>query len=79
MTAVLAPSRAVALLLSRKSALELMVAERFRQAREAGTVANVSQLSASLRQVKASLAAANGRPASTRDDTTERRNPCNPK
>jgi hypothetical protein len=52
------PSRAVALLLGRKSALEAMIAERLRVARERGTTADVRQLSASLRQAKASLKAA---------------------
>jgi hypothetical protein len=60
-TAVLAPSRAVVLLESRKAALEAMIAARFRQARETGKAADVSQLSASLRQVKRSLEAAKGR------------------
>jgi hypothetical protein len=60
MTAVLAPSRAVMLLESRKAALEQMVRESFRVARETGKAADVSQLSASLRQVKGSLKAVAG-------------------
>jgi hypothetical protein len=60
MTTVLAPSRAVTLLEGRKATLEGMIAERFRQARAQGTTANVTQLSASLRQVKRSLKAAKG-------------------
>jgi hypothetical protein len=57
MTATVAPSRAVALLGSRKAALEQMIRESFRMARETGKAANVSQLSATLRAVKRSLAA----------------------
>jgi hypothetical protein len=60
MTAVLPPSRAMTLLESRKAALQAMIAERFRQARAAGTKADVSQLSAALRQVKHSMATATG-------------------
>jgi hypothetical protein len=60
MTSVPQPSRAVVLLMSRKEALEQMIRERFRVARECGSEANVKQLSASLRQVKASLKAATG-------------------
>jgi hypothetical protein len=44
------------LLEGRKEALEAMVAERFRQARENGTEADVKQLSATLRAVKRQLA-----------------------
>jgi tRNA A37 N6-isopentenylltransferase MiaA len=50
----------VALLEAQKAGLEEMIRERFRSAREAGTMADVRQLSASLRQVKASLKAAMG-------------------
>jgi len=50
----------VTLLESRKATLQAMICERFRQARERGTKADVKQLSASLRQVKASLKAAMG-------------------
>jgi hypothetical protein len=60
MTTVLEPSRAVALLESRKATLQSMIAERHRQARESGTVADVKQLSATLRAVKRSLKAATG-------------------
>ena len=48
----------VVLLEQRKVGLEEMIAERFRQARERGAKADVKMLSASLRQVKASLKAA---------------------
>jgi hypothetical protein len=48
----------VTLLESRKAALEGMVAERHRQARAHGKTADVSMLSAALRQVKASIKAA---------------------
>jgi hypothetical protein len=50
----------VALLLSRKEALQAMVAERHRAAREAETVANVKQLSATLRALKRQIATAKG-------------------
>jgi hypothetical protein len=60
MTAVLQPSRAVALLESRKATLEAMIRDRFSVARERGTVADVRMLSSTLRQVKASLKAAMG-------------------
>ena len=40
------------LLEARKAALEVTISERFRQARENGTAANVKQLSAILRAVK---------------------------
>jgi len=56
-TAMVQPSRAVALLESRKATLQAMVKERFHVARERGTEPDVTQLSASLRQVKRSLAA----------------------
>jgi len=46
----------VKLLQERKAALESMVAERHRAAREAGTVADVKQLSATLRAVKRQIA-----------------------
>jgi hypothetical protein len=49
------------LLQDRKAALEAMVAERFRQASEKHSAADVKQLSATLRAVKRSLAAAMGR------------------
>jgi hypothetical protein len=45
-----------ALLLSRKSALEGMIRERFRAARENGTAADVSTYSAALRALKRQLA-----------------------
>jgi hypothetical protein len=50
----------VVLLEGRKATLQAMIAERHRQSRASGTVANVTQLSASLRQVKRSLEAAKG-------------------
>jgi hypothetical protein len=50
----------VGLLEGRKATLQAMLAERFRQARESGRQADVTQLSASLRQVKRSLKAAMG-------------------
>jgi len=50
----------VTLLEDRKTTLQAMIAERFRQARAAGTVANVKQLTASLRAVKAQLTVARG-------------------
>lgn len=50
----------VALLESRKQALEAMVAERLRAAREAGKAADVKQLGAELRKVKSQLEAARG-------------------
>jgi hypothetical protein len=45
------------LLEARKAALQSMICERHRQAREAGTTAAVAQLSANLRAVKAQIAA----------------------
>jgi hypothetical protein len=60
MTTVLEPSRAVALLEGRKATLQAMIVERHRQARASGKTAEVKQLSASLRQVKASLKATKG-------------------
>ena len=50
----------VALLESRKQALEAMVAERLRAAREAGKAADVKQQGAELRKVKSQLEAARG-------------------
>ena len=56
------PTSMVRLLLDRAEALESSIAAKFREAREKGTVANVKQLSTTLRSVKAQLAAvkANG-------------------
>jgi len=45
------------LLQERKTALQARLAERFRQARATGTVANVTMLSATLRAVKRQIAA----------------------
>jgi len=50
----------VPMLQSRKEALEQMIRESFRVARETGKAANVKQLGATLRAVKRSLAAAKG-------------------
>ena len=47
----------VELLQARVAALEAAIASKFREAREAGTVADVKTLSATLRAVKAQLAA----------------------
>jgi hypothetical protein len=57
------------LLCERKQALEGMIRERFRAAREQGTTANVTQLSGSLRAVKRSLAAAQKASAGSRGNT----------
>jgi hypothetical protein len=54
-----------ALLESRKATLEGMIRERHRAARENGTTANVTMLSATLRAVRAQLAALDRRAAST--------------
>lgn len=48
------------LLQERKTALQARLAERFRQARESGTTANVKMLSATLRAVKAQISAVAG-------------------
>ena len=53
-----------ALLDSRKAALEGMIRERFRAARENGTAANVSTYSAALRALKRQLATLDRRAAS---------------
>jgi hypothetical protein len=50
----------VSLLEQRKAGLGEMLRERFRAAREAGTVADVKALSGELRKVKAALEAARG-------------------
>jgi hypothetical protein len=55
-------SQALEKLELRKAALEAAIADRFRAARRAGTMANVTALSATLREVKEQIAAtrANG-------------------
>lgn len=59
----------LALLEERKATLEGMIRESFRVARETGKAANVSQLSATLRAVKRSLAtAAGGQKAALSDE-----------
>lgn len=50
----------VTLLEERKTTLQAMIAERFRQARASGKAANVKQFTASLRAVKRQLATAKG-------------------
>jgi hypothetical protein len=47
------------LVTARKATLELALAERFRQAREAGTTADIKQLSAALRAIKRQLVVVN--------------------
>ena len=55
-----APTKMRALLESRKSALEGMIRERFRAARENGTTADVKMVSATLRALKRQIAKAKG-------------------
>lgn len=50
----------LALLEDRKATLQAMIRERFRQARAAGTAADVKQLTATLRAVKRQLATVMG-------------------